>query len=81
MLALVQYGEGLLFLCQGQMFNGAMKRACQQCGRPANYAPPKRKAFRQHRIVANDSHDLCTRCWQKMMDTYRAAEKVLNALR
>lgn len=42
-------------------------RRCQDCGRPATYAPPHAHRRRKHPVVADDSHDLCRRCWRKRL--------------
>ena len=55
---------------RGRECGGMKQRPCQQCGRPANYRPPK--SSKQHSLKARNDHDLCRRCWARLMDALDA---------
>jgi hypothetical protein len=43
---------------------------CQECGRPAHFEASTRNG----KITGNSAHDLCRRCWARLMTAVRAAE-------
>lgn len=50
------------------------KRQCQDCGRPATYAPPHEHRRRKHPVVGRNDHDLCARCFRRrVIDAQEAA--------
>ena len=58
-----------------------MDRPCQLCGRPARFLQPLPKAanrvkmqHRSHHMKARDDHDLCPRCWRKLLDAVDARQ-------
>jgi hypothetical protein len=57
----------------GGGMKGMMRRPCQECGKRATYKQPKKGRFAQP-IRARDDHDLCARCWRKLMDAVRGAK-------
>jgi DNA-directed RNA polymerase subunit RPC12/RpoP len=40
---------------------------CQECGKPAIYKPPRRWWRRRDARVHRRDHDVCARCWAKLM--------------
>lgn len=60
----------------GQAPRLTRKRKCQDCGRPATYAPPNAHRRRRHPVTGDDRHDLCFRCFKRRMS---AAEREQEA--